>query len=158
MVLFTITPREVLCGISAIAPGTYTATGIAGSDCRLLRIPAERFNRALNEEPAFTYTVLHLFAERLRRIAEYYGTMAEPVPQRVVRTILRLRDQFGATIPVTHRELAQMSWTTTDSAIRAVRTLKRRGVVRGRRGQLTIHNLRALTALAATVTNGRAAL
>lgn len=64
--------------------------------------------------------------------------MAEPVSTRIVRSILRLRQQFGATLPVTHRELAQMSWATTESAIRIVRRLKQQGYVIGARGRLTI--------------------
>ena len=149
VVLFTITPREVLCGVSAIEPGSYTASGVAGADSRALRIPAAVFHDALTHEPAFAYQVLRLCAERIRRVAEQYGVMAEPVSKRVVRTLLRLQQQFGHTLPVTHRELAQMSWTTTESAIRAVRKLKRHGYVHGTRGRLTIRKLKALTGLLA---------
>ena len=138
VVLFTITPREALCGISALGTGRYNMSAVAGTACRVLRIPAETFNAALAAEPAFAYHALRLCARRIQKIAEQYGSMAEPVLQRIIRTLLRLQEQFGDTLPVTHRELAQMSWTTTESAIRTVRALKLRRCLTGRRGKLTI--------------------
>ncbi len=147
VVLCTVTPKEMLCGISAIEGHVYTASGIAGTVSQVLRLPREAFHDLLQREVAFTYQVLHACCERIRYMAQQYGTMAEPVPRRVARLLLRLREQFGDTIPMTHRELAQMAWTTTESAIRSVRHLKHRGIVRGRRGQLTLRDPSALEAL-----------
>ncbi|MBI4598106.1 MAG: Crp/Fnr family transcriptional regulator [Candidatus Omnitrophica bacterium] len=138
VVLFTITPTEVICGLSAIELGTYTASGVAGTASKLLRIPQQVFSDALIHEPDFTYHVLRLCAQRLRRMAEHYGSMDDSVSHRIIRSILRLQEQFGATLPMTHRELAQMSWTTTESAIRTVRSLKRQGLLTGTRGQLFV--------------------
>jgi CRP/FNR family transcriptional regulator len=147
VVLFTVTPREVLCGVSAIEDRPYSASGIAGTDATVVRIPAEDFNRALRQVPEFAYQVLRLYAQRIRQMAEQYGAMAEPVQQRIIRTLLRLREQFGNTLPVTHREVAQMSWTTTESAIRVVRRLKQRGDVAGTRGELTLKHVGTLERL-----------
>ena len=147
VVIFTITPSEVLCGISAIESGTYNLSAVAATDCRVVRIPGEAFRKALIHEADFAYHTLRLCARRLQHIAQQYGSMAEPVSNRIVRAILRLHQQFGATLPVTHRELAQMSWTTTESAIRMVRRLKQQGYVTGMRGQLTISKSNALEQL-----------
>ena len=144
VVIFTITPHEALCGISSIDSGVYNLSAIAATGCRAIRIPGELFREALRQEPGFAYQALRLCARRIQHIAEQYGAMAEPVSTRVVRTILRLAQQFGATLPVTHRELAQMSWTTTESAIRVVRRLKRHGIVTGTRGRLMIRKSKAL--------------
>ena len=147
VVVFTITADEMLCGISAIDSGTYNVSAVVGAMCRALRIPGAVFQEALTHEPEFAYQVIRLCARRMRHIAQQYGSIAEPVASRIVRSILRLRQQFGARLPVTHRELAQMSWTTTETAIRMVRALKRQGLVRGMRGQLTIARPRALEQL-----------
>ena len=147
VVLFTITPREVLCGISAIESGTYNLSAVAGTNCNALRIRGEVFNDALAQEPGFAYQALRLCARRIQNIAQQYGTMAEPVSKRVVRSILRLREQFGKTLPVTHRELGRMAWTTTESAIRVVRVLKQQGYLSGARGRLIIKQSGALERL-----------
>ena len=138
VVLFTITPREALCGISALESGVYQMGAVAGTACQVMRIPSEVFTAALRADAGLAYPALVLCARRLQHIAQQYGAMAEPVRLRLVRAILRLREQFGNRIPVTHRELAQMSWTTTESAIRAVRALKRAGDVAGTRGRLLV--------------------
>ena len=147
VVLFTITPREALCGISALGSGTYTLSAVAGTTCEVVRIAGELFDDALRAEPQFAYHALQLCTRRIQNIAQQYGAMAESVSHRVIRAILRLRQQFGPTLPITHRELAQMSWTTTESAIRVVRRLKREGYVEGTRGQLVIHRSKALEQL-----------
>ena len=154
VLIFTITPREVLCGISALESSVYHVSAVAGTECLTVRIPSEAFNEALTREPALAHDVLRLCIRRIQHIAQQYGSMAEPVSNRVIRAILRLQQQFGSTIPVTHRELAQMSWTTTESAIRMVRRLKQRGYVTGSRGQLTVSNAKALERVLKEV-NGR---
>lgn len=154
VVIFTVTPAEVLVGISALESAVYTMSGVAGTDCRAIRIPGSLFGDLVRHEPHFGYDVLCLFTRRFRKVAEQYGAMAEPVMPRVVRTLLRLREQFGVTIPMTHRELAQMSWTTTESAIRAVRKLKDAGLVSGSRGEFIVQRPAALERLVSS-TNGR---
>ena len=157
VVLFTITPEEVLCGISAIDSDTYNLSAVAATACRAIRIPGAAFREALIREPDFAYQTIRLCARRLQHIAQQYGAMAEPVSKRIIRSMLRLRQQFGTTLPVTHRELAQMSWTTTESAIRMVRRLKQKGFVTGTRGQLTIRNPNALKRLLAPENGHRTA-
>jgi CRP-like cAMP-binding protein len=143
-----------LCGISALDSGTYQLSAVAASPCRAIRLSGKRFVEALMQEPGFAYEALRLCARRLAHIAQQYGSMAEPVPHRIIRSLLRLRQQFGDRLPMTHRELAQMSWTTTESAIRTVRALKRRGWLAGARGRVDIRNAAALERVVAADTNG----
>ena len=139
VVIFTITPAEVFCGLSAVTPGSvYHVSAVVGTSCRTLRVPAPLFRDALAHEPAFAPHVVRLCVQRIQHIAQQYGAMAEPVPHRVARAILRLADQFGPSIPMTHRELAQMAWTTTESAIRVVRRFKAAGYLSGERGRLAL--------------------
>ena len=148
VVIFTITPAEVLCGLSAVAPGSrYHASAVAATACRARCLPAPLFREALTHEPAFAAHVVQLCVRRIQHIAQQYGSMAEPVSHRIVRAILRLADQFGEAIPLTHRELAQMAWTTTESAIRTVRRLKEQGYVSGERGRLVLAQRAALERL-----------
>ena len=154
VLLFTVTPNEALCGISAIEADTYTATAVAGTAVEVLRVPGEAVHALMVQEPEFAYQLLRLCAERIRLMAIRYGSMADPVSQRVVQAILQLRRQFGPAMPVTHRELAQMAWTTTESAIRVVGRLKRAGCVTGSRGRLVIVEERPLKRIIAGRGNG----
>lgn len=144
VVIFTITPEEALCGIAGIATGTLTVSAIAATDCELLRLPTALFLEQLERDPHLGAATVRLCARRIASIAQQYGAMAEPVPRRLIRTLLRLHEQFGKEIPMTHRELGQMAWTTTESAIRALRALKRRGLLGGSRGRVTLRDPDAL--------------
>lgn len=154
VVIFTVTPDEALCGLSALEGGRYQVTATAGAEGCAVRIPAAALTATLRAEPAFAYAVLQLCIRRLQHVAQQYGAMTEPVSRRIIRAILRLRRQFGPTLPVTHRELAQMSWTTTESAIRIVRALKAQGHVSGARGQLTVAQPEVLERLLLAASNG----
>lgn len=144
VVIFTITPEEALCGVAGIATETLTVTATAATDCDLLRVPLPLFLEHMERDPHLGAATVRLCARRLASIARQYGAMAEPVPHRLIRTLLRLHDQFGTDIPMTHRELGQMAWTTTESAIRALRALKRRGLLGGSRGRVTLRDPAAL--------------
>lgn len=144
VVIFTITPEEALCGVAGIAAGALTVTAVAATDCELLRVPMATFLAQVARDPTLGAAVVRLCARRIASIARQYGAMAEPVSHRLIRALLRLHDQFGTDIPMTHRELGQMAWTTTESAIRALRTLKRRGLLGGGRGRVTLHDPAAL--------------
>lgn len=156
VVVFTVTPEEALCGVSGLEGGFYNMSAVAATGCRVLRFPQEAFQAVLEREALFATEMLRVCVKRMRHMAEQYGTMAEPVPARVARALLRLRTQFGETIPVTHRELAQMAWTTTESAIRSVRMLKRKGWLAGGRGQVIVRSPRTLTEFIGSANNGGA--
>jgi CRP/FNR family transcriptional regulator len=144
VVIFTITPEEALCGLSAVEARTYNSSALAATPCRVLRIPGAAFQEALEVSPAFAAHVLRLAIRRIRHIAQQYGSMTEPASHRLIRAVLRLREQFGNEVPMTHRELAQMAWTSTETAIRVVRSLKRRGPLGGDRGRVIVRDAKGL--------------
>lgn len=154
VVVATITADDGLCGLSALEQRAYSVSAVAATACEIVRLPAPLVEALLKRELAFAYEALRLSSHRLRRMAEQYAVVARPVPQRLVATLLRLHQQFGQQLPMTHRELAQMACTTTESAIRVIRRLKAQGYVRGRRGLLELTQPAALERLLAA--NGHA--
>ncbi len=63
---------------------------------------------------------------------------AERVEQRIARTLLRLSSKLGHTLPFTRQEIADMSGTTTETAIRVMSRLKDGGIIRSVRGKIVI--------------------
>ena len=47
VVLFTVTPNDVLCGISAIEDGRYHLSAVTGTTCRIVRLPGAMVRKAL---------------------------------------------------------------------------------------------------------------
>ena len=136
--IFAITPEEALCGISALDRQAYAGGGVAATQSQLLEIPAETFSHLLKAYPEFASRVLLTCCTRMRHMAEAISLGQAPVQQRLAYALLRLRSTFGNTIPVTHQELARMAGTRWETSIRTLATLRRRGWLASRRGQVTI--------------------
>ena len=136
--IFTVTPEEAICGLSAFEHGRYSAGAIAATDTRLLRIPAGKFSELLERNSTFAKQVLLTCCVRIRHMAESLSLAQAPVEQRLAYALLRLQATFGRTIPVTHQELARMAGTRWETSIRTLGSMKRRGWVASARGQVTI--------------------
>jgi CRP/FNR family cyclic AMP-dependent transcriptional regulator len=67
-----------------------------------------------------------------------------PVPKRMARTLGRLADTFGDTIPLTQDDLAGLCGTTRQTANEVLRDLAARGVIALHRGRLDVVDRAAL--------------
>ena len=72
----------------------------------------------------------------------------DPVERRLAQALLRLSKKFGATIPLTKHELAELANTTVETTIRILSQLKQQGVVASSRGSTTIKKADKLQQLA----------
>lgn len=136
--LLTMTPSDVLCGLSAFEQGVYTAGAVAATACRLGGLPGKYVATLMERYPAFAREVLTIERHRIQHMAEVICRSQEPVETRLASTLLRLMEQFGATIPVTHRELAQMAGTTLETSIRMSSRFRQQRLVQTRRGRITV--------------------
>lgn len=147
--IFAMTAAEPLCGISAFEHGTYSASAIASTDAQLIKLPVAALSRVLDRDPALARHVLAVCCQRIRRLAEAISLAQAPVEQRMAYALLRLRKTFGATIPLTHQELAGMVGTRWETSIRVFSAMKRRGWVASSRGRMTVLDPPRLRALLA---------
>jgi CRP-like cAMP-binding protein len=67
------------------------------------------------------------------------------VEQRLTRVLNTLYDKFGSPLKFTSAELAALTGTTTESTLRALGNLRRKGIIRSDRGQTHIIDPAALT-------------
>ncbi|MBI1882693.1 MAG: cyclic nucleotide-binding domain-containing protein, partial [Chlamydiae bacterium] len=66
VILFTMTPREILCGVSAFDQEPYAADAIAATQCVLLQIPTPLFVNLLNHHSDFCREILSICSKRIR--------------------------------------------------------------------------------------------
>ena len=145
--IFTMTPDEALCGVSAFDHGTYSAAAIAATDTQLITVPAELFSRLLDRYPKFAKQVLLTCCLRMRHMAETISLSQEPVEKRIAYVLLRLRASFNNAVPITHQELARMAGTRLETSIRTIAIFKRHGWLSTSRGKMTIRRSQPLKAL-----------
>jgi CRP/FNR family transcriptional regulator len=145
--IFSMTPDEAICGVSAFDHGVYSATAVAATDSRLLRVPAEAFSALLDCSSEFSRRVLLTCCLRMRHMAEAMSLAHQPVERRIAYALLRLRDSFGNTLPISHNELAHMAGTRLETSIRTLAVFKRRNWLSVSRRRMTIRSARPLRKL-----------
>lgn len=139
-----VTPRDRICGLSAFNKQGYLASAIATTPVVALRIPAPVVGRLLKEQARFAACVAGIFGQRFHHMAAAYATAFAPVEHRIASVLLRLREDFGRSIPVTRRELGELSGTTVETAIRVTRQMQRDGVLQMSRGRILLLRPEAL--------------
>lgn len=145
--LFIMTPDEVLCGLSAFDHSVYSADGIAVTEAVLIHIPAAIFSKLMEDYPAFARETLAICCHRIKKMGQAYAMAYEPVKERIASVLVRLYEKFGRELPFTHREIAQMAGTTTESCIRTLSQMKKQGWVKGRRSCVELKNLKSIERL-----------
>ena len=138
---------ETFCCLPALDRKPYPADAVAAVDSAVVRIPIDAFHQAMNRSPAFTQDTLCLFCDRLRQV-EHKGCMVyEPAEQRLAQVLLGLAKKFGSTVPLTHRELAEIAGTTHETTTRTLNRFKQQGLIRSSRGKTTLVRPEQLQAL-----------
>ena len=142
-----MTPGETFCCLPALDRKPYPTDAVAAENSVVVRIPTEAFHQAMNRSPAFAQEALCLFCDRLRQLEHRSCMVYEPADQRLAQVLLGLAKKFGATVPLTHQELAEIAGTTHETTTRTLNRFKRQGLIRSARGQTTLvrpDRLRAL--------------
>ena len=117
----------------------YPASAQAATETRVLGIRREEFLSFLKNRPQVALRIINVLGGRLRDAqARLRDLAAEKVEQRIARTLLMLSAKLGTTLPFTRQEIADMSGTTTETAIRVMSRLKEGGIIRSVRGKTVI--------------------
>lgn len=75
-----------------------------------------------------------------QNLAAAYAMAFAPVAARIASVLLRLGEAFGATLPVTRRQVAELAGTTVETAIRVTNRLRRDQMLRMRRGEIVLRD------------------
>lgn len=128
--------------------GTFAETLEPSTVCMMSRADVDRL---LLSDPRIAARVAGLLG---RRVAELEHRLADTVlksaPDRVARTLTRMADRDGATIRLTHEQLADLVGTTRETVTKVLGDLSTRGLVQLRRGRIVVKDSRGLQDLAAS--------
>jgi len=151
LTLDLVTPKDRLLGLSAFSEKTYLASAVAATMVEAIRIPARTMQEALQSHAPFASCVTGIFSQRFHHMAEFYATAFAPVKQRIAAVLLRLGKDFGDTLPVTRREIAELTGTTVETAIRVTSQMRKENLLLMKRGQIVLVNPKALDKKTQTV-------
>jgi len=130
---------EMFGEVAIFDGGAYPASAQATMTTRLLGIKKTDFTSFIAAYPQVAINIIKVLSGRLRdsqgRLRDLAG---ERVEQRLARILLMLSAKLGDTLPFTRQEIADMSGTTTETAIRVMGQFKERGIISSERGKITI--------------------
>lgn len=150
-------PGQLLGSVAVFDGGGYPGTAQAIEECSLLVIERNDCLTLVTRYPVFALTVINDMGIRLRSSAEQIRSLAvERVEQRIARTLLKLGQTAGADteegrvieLPLTRQDVADMTGTTVETAIRVMSKFRRENLIFTRRGKVVLVDLDALQEIA----------
>jgi len=149
-VTFDISTRGGTLNGSAMFTETYFMSAQAMSEVSVLRIDRKEFLTFVTKTPSVAIEIIRITARRLK--SEYERMVdfqREEVEQRMLHCLLTLATKFGTTLSLTREELADFVGTTTETAIRVMSKLKKKGIIScsAPKGEVVISDLEKLDLL-----------
>ncbi len=126
--------------------GKYPCSALAAGKATIIRLPERSFFEPYDGNSAFARQACALCSVRLAITLTLRNVDQAPVETRVAHTLARLHRVYGATIPLTKRELAELVGSALETTFRALAKLQRQGVVFSSRGRIEIKKPERLTA------------
>ena len=132
-------PGEMFGEVAVFENKPYPASAQAVIDTQVLGIRREELLSFLACHPEVASRIIYVLGGRLRDAQQRLRDMAaERVEQRLARILLMLSSRLGPALPFTRQEIADMTGTTTETAIRVMSRLKDGGIIRSVRGKTVI--------------------
>lgn len=150
-------PGRPLAELPLVDGGPYPASAIASEDAHLAFLPRAVFEGVCRSHPDVAQAIIRALGKRLRHLVRVTETLAfRDVAARLALLIVTYAERSGRATPAgieivldqTQEQLAQEIGTARESVSRAMRQLKRTGLIRaGARPAIIIPGLARLQAL-----------
>ena len=149
ILLYRVDPGEscILSGSCLLGHASYSASGIAETDMKVLVIPPALFNELMVQHPPFREYVFGLYGARLSEVMELIEEVAF---RRLDTRLAQVLIHRGPVVEATHQKLADELGSVREIVSRLLRSFEQRGWVKLERERVTVLDPKALAALART--------
>jgi len=136
--------------MSVLSPSLRCASAKALGNVRLLKLKARDFQKIIKEKQAVALAVIDTLCRRLRTANTHIEILSyQSVPKRIVQILLNLVSSSRvakrkATIRITQKELAEMVASAREVVNRALQQLRKRRLLRLKKGLIEIPNIKKL--------------
>ncbi len=131
-------PGDLFCCLPILDGQVYPVTAISEKKSEALSIPLAVFNQVLWRHPAVFQTVMKRMCASLRAVECGHCHRVDRVSVRVARTLLDLSLKHQDVIPLTKWDIARLSGTTVETAIRVMAEMKKDKVIGGTKEAIKI--------------------
>jgi CRP-like cAMP-binding protein len=140
-VIEVIPPGEMFGG-GALLLTHHPGTAQALSNLTTLSLPVEEYKLLLQEYPALALRVIGALGERLLSVVDTRVMASERVERRIAHILLKLASKCGEeseggwriTLSLSRQDIADLSDTTIETAIRVMSKFRKEGLVKTLRG------------------------
>ena len=141
VILEMISPGEAFGGAVLFFPN-QPATAKALEEASIASFPSEIYARFLLDHPPVTLKLIRMLGARHLSMINMQSLAGERVERRMAHILTKLATRAGRpdaggtliTIPLSRQDLADMSCTTLETAIRTVSRFQKEGLITSRRG------------------------
>ncbi len=159
-VVVTVLGPGQLIGEMAIFDGRpYSMSAITLEESGVVTIARHDLMNLIHRYPLLSLEVILELNRRLRLCTELVRSLAvDRVEQRIARALLRLKDLGGVPGPegrgvmidihLTRQDIAEMTGTTVETAIRVMSRFRKEGLIQNYKGRTILLDIKKLEALA----------
>lgn len=144
MTLCMVGAKSMFGSCCCFGATAYPCHGVAETEAVVLAYPMADFLSLLEKYPELSRAVVEGLSRRLRQSKDMQTFEQESVEKRILHVLVNLVGEFGNTIPLTRREVAEMAGTTVETCIRTFSGFERDGLVSSSRGKITVRDVRVL--------------
>ncbi len=135
-ILEVILPGEMFGGAGILFP-VHPATAVAMTETTTLSLEREGYLQLARQFPDIALRIIAILGERLRAAMKMRALSTDRVDVRVAHILLKLCDQAGEktieavkiNLPLSRQDLADMTGTTIETAIRIMSRFRKEGLV-----------------------------
>jgi CRP/FNR family transcriptional regulator len=142
IVLYRIQPGEfcILSLVSFLQGRSFPANAVTENQVQALVMDRAVFNGAMKKSPALSDIMMMELSNRFLEVINRVQELAfEPLDLRMANLLCsRFREENGATIEITHSQLAQELGTTREVASRMLKDLERGNYINLSRGSVSL--------------------
>ncbi len=148
VILHLLGPGSVFGVVPVLDGQPYPASVVAVDDSEVGRVAAPKFLALLRSEPALASELLAGLGRRVRALSRaVVALISTEVSARLASALLEAAGEAGVA-RITRQELADLSGTTVETAIRVTRQWEREGLVALSRGRIQVRDRTRLTEVA----------
>jgi CRP/FNR family transcriptional regulator len=148
IVLYRLDPGDscILTVSCLLGESSYPARGVAETDVAAYILPRPLFYRLLGDSEPFRAFVFRYFAARISELMQLVEEVAfGAIDQRLANLLVTQ----GPRLEMTHQQIADELGTVREVVSRRLKVLEQQGLVRLRRGQVEVLDLKRLGRVAA---------
>lgn len=134
-------PGQIFGEVAVYDGEPYPASAVTSVQSDILRIRRSDFLRLVMENAVIGLKIVEVLARRLRGAAATISSLgSEHVQQRIALLLMKFGDRVGDDSPIklTRQEVAELTGTTVETAIRVLSRLDKDGITSSERGRIRI--------------------